>query len=91
MSIYEKDIVHSSDELSLIALAASIISSSRFNNHLRRNAETICTAATKEEIRKAIIRLKNGTLAGPDDMPAEALKVNINTSMEMIYPLFVMI
>ena len=47
--------------------------------------------STKEEIRKAIIPLKNGKAAGPDDISAEALKVDIETSVEVLYPLFVMI
>ena len=51
----------------------------------------ICTEPTKEEIRKAIIQLKNGKAAGPDDIPSEILKVDINTSVEMLYPLFLII
>ena len=51
----------------------------------------ICTVPTKEEFRQAIIQLKNGKAAGPDDIPAEALKVDIDTSVEMLYPLFLMI
>ena len=31
----------------------------------------------------------NGKIAGPDDIPAEALKVDTDTSMEMLYPQFV--
>ena len=50
-----------------------------------------CTVPTKEEIQKAIIQLKNGKAAGPDDISAEALKVYIDTSVEMLCPLFVMI
>ena len=42
----------------------------------------------KEEIWKAIIQLKNGKVAGPDDIPAEALKVDIKTFVDMLYPLF---
>ena len=37
------------------------------------------------------MQLKNGKAAGPDDIPAEALKVDIDTSVGLLYPLFVMI
>jgi hypothetical protein len=43
---------------------------------------------TREEIRTAIIRLKNGKAAGPDDIPAEALKADIDTAAEVLYTLF---
>ncbi|VDO48942.1 unnamed protein product [Schistosoma margrebowiei] len=35
---------------------------------------------TKEEIRMAVIQIKNGKAAGPDNIPAEALKPNCNTT-----------
>ena len=35
-----------------------------------------CNKPTREEIRKAIQQLKNGKSAGPDNIPAEALKAN---------------
>ena len=41
----------------------------------------------KEEIRKAIIQLKNVKAAGPDDIPTEVLKVDSDTSVEILYPL----
>lgn len=48
-----------------------------------------CDKPTKQEIRKAIQTLKNGKAAGPDSIPAEALKVDIiNTSTEILYRLF---
>ncbi|KAK7113089.1 hypothetical protein V1264_012440 [Littorina saxatilis] len=47
-----------------------------------------CEKPTREEIRKAITLLKNGKAAGPDDIPAEALKADIGASVEMLYPLF---
>ncbi|KAK7090431.1 hypothetical protein V1264_010229 [Littorina saxatilis] len=47
-----------------------------------------CEKPTREEIRKAITLLKNGKAAGPDDIPAEALKADIDASVEMLYPLF---
>ena len=50
-----------------------------------------CDNPTKDEIRKAITQLKNGKAAGPDDIPAEALRADIETSVELLYPLFVKI
>ena len=32
--------------------------------------------------------MKNGKSAGPDSLPAEALKTEIETSVELLYPLF---
>jgi len=42
---------------------------------------------TKNEITKAIKSLKSGKAAGPDGIPPEALKADIQTSTEMLYPL----
>ena len=47
-----------------------------------------CDKPTKEEIRRAIKHLKNNKATGPDDIPAEAPKTNIDTSVELLYPLF---
>lgn len=47
-----------------------------------------CNIPTREEIKKAIMQLRNGKAAGPDNIPAEALKSDISTSVEMLYPLF---
>ncbi|XP_073695611.1 uncharacterized protein [Garra rufa] len=47
-----------------------------------------CEKPTREEIRKAITLLKNGKAAGPDNIPAEVLKVDQDTVAEMLYPLF---
>ena len=47
-----------------------------------------CSAPTKEEIQNAITQLRNGKAAGPDNIPAEALKVDIRTKVELLYPLF---
>jgi len=43
---------------------------------------------TNEEIRRAIKHLKNNKATGPDGIPAEALKSDIDTSVELVYPLF---
>ena len=32
--------------------------------------------------------MKNGKVAGPDGIPAEALKADVNTSVKMLYSLF---
>ena len=39
---------------------------------------------TKEEIKKAIMSLRNGRAAGPDTIPSEALKLDIRTSIEVL-------
>ncbi|XP_032397549.1 uncharacterized protein LOC116705458 [Etheostoma spectabile] len=47
-----------------------------------------CEKPTRAEIRKAITLMKNGKAARPDDIPAEALKADLDASVEMLYPLF---
>ena len=47
-----------------------------------------CNAPTKEEIRQAIKKLKSGKAPGPDDIPAEALKADVETTVELLHPLF---
>lgn len=37
---------------------------------------------------KAIKKLRNGKSVGPDTIPAEVLKVDEVTTVEMLYPLF---
>ena len=43
---------------------------------------------TRDEIRRAIKQTRNGKAAGPDDIPGEAMKGDINTSTEILYGLF---
>jgi len=43
---------------------------------------------SKVEIKKAIRRLKNGRAAGPDCIPSEAIKADLNTSTKMLHELF---
>ena len=43
-----------------------------------------CNKLTREEIKKAIAHMKNGKVAGPDGIPAEALKADVNTSVKML-------
>jgi len=47
-----------------------------------------CEKPSKLEIRKAILHLRNGKATGPDDIPAEALKADIDTTTELLYTLF---
>ena len=47
--------------------------------------------ASKAEIVKAPKQLKSGKAAGPDSVPPEALKINPNTTAEMLHPLFLKI
>lgn len=48
----------------------------------------VCDAPSEEEIHKAAKQLKNGKSTGADNIPAEALKADVETSAEMLYPLF---
>lgn len=48
-----------------------------------------CSAPSKEEIRKAIKQLMNKKSAAPDNILAEALKADVETSVAMLYPLFI--
>ena len=41
----------------------------------------------REEIRKAISLLKAGKAPGPDEIPAEAIKADMETSIKMLYDL----
>lgn len=45
--------------------------------------ETNCNPPTKAEIRKAIKALRGGKAEGPDGIPAETLKADIETSTNM--------
>lgn len=45
------------------------------------------SAPTREEIRKTIKKLRNGKVAGPDSIPAEALKIDTETIEEMLHTL----
>ena len=47
-----------------------------------------CNKPTREEIKRAIGHIQNGKAAGPDGIPAEALKGDVTTSVEMLYSLF---
>ena len=47
-----------------------------------------CDIPSREEIRKAVQQLKNGKATGPDNIPAEALKTDVDTTVRLLYPLF---
>ena len=57
-------------------------------NEAEKDLEIDCGPPTKDEIKKAIKKLKNGKAAGPDGIPSEALKVDVEATAEILLPLF---
>ena len=47
-----------------------------------------CKRPSKAEIEKAIHHMKRGKASGPDTIPAEAIKADIETSTEILLDLF---
>ena len=47
-----------------------------------------CYNPTREEIKRTIGHIQNGKAAGPDGIPAEVLKEDVTTSVEMLYSVF---
>ena len=47
-----------------------------------------CDKPSKAEIKKVIMTLRSGKAAGPDEIPAEAIKADIETAVKMLYSLF---
>jgi len=47
-----------------------------------------CERPTKADIEKAIHYMKRGKASGPDKIPAEAIKADIETSTEILHDLF---
>ena len=47
-----------------------------------------CKRPSKKEIRKAIMHCKNNKAPGPDNIPAEALKANVEASTQILCDLF---
>ena len=47
-----------------------------------------CDKPSKTEIKKAIMTLRSGKAAGPDEIPAEAIKADIETAVQTLYSLF---
>ena len=43
---------------------------------------------SKAEIKKAIMTLRSGKAAGPDEIPAEAIKADLETAVNMLYSFF---
>ena len=46
-----------------------------------------CAPPTRTEVKKAIKSLRRGKAAGPDDIPAEALQADVETSTTMLHQL----
>ena len=44
-----------------------------------------CDKPSKPEIKKAIMTLRSGKAAGPVEIPTEAIKADIETSVNMLY------
>ena len=47
-----------------------------------------CDKPSKAEIKKAIMTLRSGRAAGPDEIPAEAIKADIETAVNILCSLF---
>ena len=47
-----------------------------------------CDRPTEEEIREAIKMLRNGKAAGSDEIPAEAIKADLDTAVSVLHSLF---
>ena len=47
-----------------------------------------CDKPPKAEIKQAIMTLRSGKAAEPDEIPAEAIKADIETAVNMLYSLF---
>ena len=47
-----------------------------------------CDKPSKAEIKMAIMTLRGGKAAGPDEIPAEAIKADIETAVKMLHSLF---
>ena len=53
-----------------------------------QDLDIVSGTLTRDEIRTAIRPLKSGKAAGPDGIPCEALKADIETTVDMLYLLF---
>ena len=47
-----------------------------------------CDKPSEAEIKQTIMTLRSGKTAGPDEIPAEAIKAGIETAVNMLYSLF---
>ncbi len=64
--------------------ATQYTSNSDINTHCTNPININCEPPTREEVRSATKSLKNGKSAGPDNIPAEALKADIETSTDIM-------
>lgn len=55
---------------------------------LKQQTHKNCNPPTKEEIIHAIKKMKNGKAASPDGIPAEAIKIGVETTADLLLPLF---
>ena len=56
-----------------------------------RELDIACEPPTRTEVEKAIKSLKNNKAAGPDNIPAEVLRADITTSVNMLHGLLIRI
>ncbi len=56
--------------------------------HAEADLPISCDRSSREELRRAVAFLKNDNAAGPDGIPAEALKADLETTVELLDPLF---
>ena len=54
----------------------------------RRDLPILCDPPTKEEIRRSVRQLNSGKAAGPDQIPPEALKANVEMAVDELEGLF---
>ena len=54
----------------------------------RRDLPIICDPPTREEIRRSVRQLNSGKAAGPDQIPPEALKANVEMAVDELEGLF---
>lgn len=72
------------------SISGSFSIDQHLNHHLmyhRQRDLDICSKPSRAEIRKVIMALKNGKAVGPDEVPAEAIKADMDTTT-MLYELF---
>jgi hypothetical protein len=50
--------------------------------------QSTATIHSWSEIRRAVTKLKNWNAPGPDEIPAEAIKADTETAVDILYNLF---
>nr|KAG5699276.1 hypothetical protein BaRGS_000478 [Batillaria attramentaria] len=58
------------------------------SRQLRQNYPSTATSPLRRRSGKAIMTLRNGKAAGPDEIPAEAIKADTETAVNMLHSLF---